>query len=167
MSCWTGPLRVGRALARLFNLPWRTKKQWSSRWSESSCSGQREAACRSPPQDRYTRHEVTALRAVGRPAEQPLNRLRLLVEGHLRQSSEASGRKCRRVILLNPLCHFLADEATKIEAFAGVARAHQAANLHGAVREVGDLQTADPLVPEQRRVDILFSCWRRSSTGME
>src|SRR6266700_7988451 len=36
MSCRTGPLRVGRAFTRPFNLSRRFKLQWSSRWSESS-----------------------------------------------------------------------------------------------------------------------------------
>src|ERR1700761_6592824 len=65
MSCRTGLLRGGRAFARLFNLSRRTKQQRSSRGSESSISYQREDQRRSRHQDRYTRHEVTAPRAVG------------------------------------------------------------------------------------------------------
>jgi len=42
MSCRTGPLRVGRAFARLFNWSRRTRLQWSSRWSGSLFADQRE-----------------------------------------------------------------------------------------------------------------------------
>jgi hypothetical protein len=57
------------------------------------------------------------------------------------------------VVLLNPCSHLFADEAAEIEAFAGVAGAHETAQLHGTVGEVGDLKAADPLVPKNRGVD--------------
>ena len=49
--------------------------------------------------------------------------------------------------------HLFADEAAEVEVFAGVAGADEAAKFHGAVGEVGDLESADFLVPEGRGVD--------------
>src|ERR1700722_10075126 len=48
MSCRTGPLRVGGAFARLFNLSGWIEPHWSSRWSESLFSDQREDQCHFP-----------------------------------------------------------------------------------------------------------------------
>jgi len=56
-----------------------------------------------------------------------------------RARGESGGGEGVRVVLLDPLGHFFADQAAEVEVFAGVARAHEAAELHGAVGEVGDL----------------------------
>jgi hypothetical protein len=69
---------------------------------------------------------------------------------------EAGGGEGCGVVLLDPGGHLFADEAAEVEVFAGVARAHEAAKLHGPVGEVGDLEAADLLVPERRGVDDGF-----------
>ena len=56
--------------------------------------------------------------------------------------------ECVGVVLLDPGGHFFADQASEIEVVAGVAGADEATQLHGAVGEVGDLQAADPVVPQ-------------------
>src|SRR5215469_10684222 len=70
--------------------------------------------------------------------------------GDLCGSAEARGREGVGIVLLDVGRHLLADEAAEIEVVAGVPRTHKAAEFHGAVAEVGDLQTADLFVPERR-----------------
>ncbi len=72
---------------------------------------------------------------------------------NLGDGGEAGDGEGVGVVLLDPLGHLFADEAAEVEALAGVAGAHEAADLHGAVGEVGDLQDAGSLVPERRGVD--------------
>jgi len=79
-----------------------------------------------------------------------------MVWGVVWAGGEAGGGEGVGVVLLDPLGHFFADQAAKVEVFAGVARAHETAELHGAVGKVGDLETADLFVPERRRVDDGF-----------
>ena len=61
--------------------------------------------------------------------------------------------ECVGVVLLDPRGHFFANEAAEVEVLAGVAGAHEAAELHGALGEVGDLKAADLPVPEWRGMD--------------
>jgi|SRR5271170_7575054 hypothetical protein len=66
---------------------------------------------------------------------------------------ETCNGECVRVVLLDPRCHLFPNQAPQVEVFAGVAGAHETAQFHGAVGKVGDLQTADPFVPQRRGVD--------------
>jgi hypothetical protein len=66
---------------------------------------------------------------------------------------EARGGEGVGVVLLDPGGHLFADEAAEVKVFAGVAGAHEAAELHGAISKVGDLEAADLLVPERGGVD--------------
>jgi hypothetical protein len=66
---------------------------------------------------------------------------------------EAGGGEGVGVVLLDEGDHLFADDAAEIEVLAGVAGADQAAQLHGAIGQVGDLESADLLVPEGRGVD--------------
>src|SRR5258707_13086443 len=61
--------------------------------------------------------------------------------------------ECVGVVLLDPRGHFFANQAPQVEVLAGVAGAHEAAQLHGAVGEVRDLEATDLLVPQRRGMD--------------
>ena len=65
-----------------------------------------------------------------------------------RDAGEAHGGEGGGVVLLDPGGHLFADEATEVEAFAGVAAAGEAAEFHAAFGEVSDLQAADSAIPE-------------------
>src|SRR6266436_8849786 len=73
-----------------------------------------------------------------------------LAWSEVRFCSEPRGGEGVGVVLLYPRRHFFADQASQVEVLAGVAGAHEATQLHGAVGEVGDLKATDPVVPQRR-----------------
>lgn len=60
----------------------------------------------------------------------------------------AGSGKGERIVLLQEGDKAFADEAAEIEGGGSVVGAHDAANLHGAFREIGDLQGGGAAVPE-------------------
>ena len=69
------------------------------------------------------------------------------------EGGEAGGGEGFGVVLLDEGGHLFADDAAEVEVFAGVAGGDEAAEFHGALGKVGDLEAAYLLVPEWGGVD--------------
>ena len=87
--------------------------------------------------------------------------------GTLCEGGEAGGGEGIGVVFADEVHHLFADDAAEVEAVAGVWAGDEAANLHGVLGEVGDLQAADLAVPLLALVDDALELERRGSTGIE